>query len=45
MYYLLVRVSDFGDKLLVFIVIVKVILIDVNDNVFKFVFENYDIKI
>lgn len=45
MYYLLVRVSDFGDKLLFFIVIVKVIFIDVNDNVFKFVFENYDIKI
>lgn len=45
MYYLLVRVSDFGDKSLFFIVIVKVILIDVNDNVFKFVFENYDIKI
>lgn len=45
MYYLSVRVSDFGDKSLFFIVIVKVILIDVNDNVFKFVFENYDIKI
>lgn len=45
MYYLSVRVCDFGDKSLFFIVVVKVILIDVNDNVFKFVFENYDIKI
>lgn len=44
-YYLPVRASDLGDKPLSSTATVKVVLIDVNDNVPKFVPENYDIKI
>ncbi|XP_061184166.1 protocadherin Fat 1-like isoform X2 [Saccostrea echinata] len=44
-YYLPVRASDLGKKPLSSTATVKVILLDDNDNIPKFVPENYDIKI